>query len=906
MLSSSSKNSLTEKDSTALPYPDSETEYISASRRMSKESSYVYNEKGQVVRDVDPEDRMSFEEYQYDSLIKPHQPPLYRRRKFWIWCGIITVIFLAIFIPLLILVIIPAIAQSVLNGSTMTLVQLNMTSPSETNMDVSMNVELGGIPSIFNAKLDFTEEIQVSWNNRLIGAMTLQQVEVTKGKGSIQQVTTFAIKDGAAFADFAKSMVADETFVWTLKSKADLHALGRNIKDLKVEKDLKMQGKSPATYMVTTRRSSMCLSNFAGLRIQKFDMPSAAPDGSGALLSVTAVIANPSPIGMPLGTLTLDLSYEGTNLGRVVAKGVQLVGGQDMVLQLEGVLLKQVNQADLDRLSIVISNYVANKVTPTTAKAVSVLPDGVTPITWLTTALTSTPMTIPLVAPEPLKVIQSLSIKDMGLSMRPEAPWAPTAFSNAVQADFKLPFAIPVNITTLSNTVMTLSFKGTPLADLTAAVWNQTASDMVNNKIVFTLPPSPLNIKDNAHEAFQNFLVDVVQNTNTGFDVKGSADAIASTPMGIVQLKVPFETSVALTGIGFATAKPAITNVTVIGGNTDHVLLSTNVGIDNPSIFSVDVGPVALRLKGTVRGLTDMVGDVMIPNLKFGPGLTNLQSQIVFKPKDEKFRDAFFSEYMASNRYAVEITGDDQSSTIESLRPAMASLKLVTDAPGLEPKTALIAGANGEPSLGAVLGNRQIGLTVQVLNPLKVDFALNGIVSNVFWKDNFFGQIIAAQPFTVPVGQTVPSPQLILQAPTGFSFGWFMATTFLPQNLGVMNGAIVPVDMVGNFSVSVGGPAGTGYPSGLEYKQDGVQAFLKLSLSFTGMRKRRLNLEGYEGDLDEESELQILAQAGPEPTVGPEPSVQEAEAYIEWLKRRLIAEYPEEAKQYAAEHGLSF
>ncbi|KAG0254090.1 hypothetical protein DFQ27_007031 [Actinomortierella ambigua] len=879
-MSSSSRNSLTEKDQTALPYPESETEYLSVSRRMSKESSYVFNEKGQVVKDADPEDRVSFEEYQYDSLVKPHQPPLYRRRKFWIWCGVITVVFLAIFIPLLIFVIIPAIAQSVLNGSTMTLVQLNMTSPSETNMDVSMNVQVGGIPSIFNAKLDFTEEILISWNNRLIGAMTLQQVEVTKGKGSIQQVTAFSIKDGAAFADFTKSMVADETFTWTLKSKANLHTLGRDIKDLNVEKDLKMQG-----------------SNFAGLRIQKFDMPSAAPDGSGALLSVTAVIANPSPIGMPLGTLTLDLSYEGTALGRVVAKGVQLVGGQDMVLQLDGVLLKQVNQADLDRLSVMISNYVANKVTLTTAKTVSVLPDGVTPISWLTTALTSSPMVIPLVSPEPLKVIQSLAIKDMGLSMRPEAPWAPTAFSNAVQADFKLPFAIPVTITALSNTIMTLSFKGKALADLTTAVWNQTVSDMANNKIVFTLPPSPLNIKDDAHESFQNFLVDVVQNTDTGFDVKGSADAIATTPMGIVQLKVPFETAVALKGIGFATAKPAISNVTVVGGNTDHVLLDTSVGINNPSIFTVDVGPVKLRLQGTVRGLTDMVGDVLVPNLKFGPGLTALQSQIMFKPQDEKFRDAFFSEYMASNRYAVEITGDDQSSTIESLKPAMAALKLVTDAPGLEPKVNLIAGANGTPTLGSVLGNRQIGLTVQAVNPLKADFALNGIVSNVFWKGHFFGQIISGQPFTVGAGQTVTSPNLIMQAPTGFQFGWFMTSTFLPQNLGVLNGAIVPVDMVGNFSVSVGGPAGAGYASGLEYKQDNLQAFMKLDISFTGMRRRRLTLDGDEEENVDVEERRILAQAGPEP------STHDAEAYIQWLKRRLIAEYPEEAKLYAAEHG---
>lgn len=56
---------------------------------------------------------------------------------------------------------------------------------------------------------------------------------------------------------------------------------------------------------------------------------------------------------------------------------------------------------------------------------------------------------------------------------------------------FKLPFNISFNITELANATMTLIYKGTHLADLTAAVWNQTQSDMANNKIVFTLPPRP-------------------------------------------------------------------------------------------------------------------------------------------------------------------------------------------------------------------------------------------------------------------------------------------------------------------------------------------------------------------------------------------------------------------------------
>ncbi|KAK3829866.1 MAG: hypothetical protein JOS17DRAFT_747849 [Linnemannia elongata] len=840
----SSSNLVNEKGQD-LPYPDADTEYNSVSEKE--------RETG---------DNESFREYEYDSAHKPHQPPFYRRKKVIWTCVLGTIIFLAIFIPLLIFVIIPKIAQAMLNSSSMSILQLNMTNPGETSLTVSVSAEVGGIPKIFSADMEFTEKVLVSWNGQAIGSMSLDPVHVSGGKGNILQSTAFAIVNKDAFAAFAKDMLAADGFEWTLTSTATLKALGQTIKDLEVNKVLKMNG----------------LSNFSNLKILKFDLPADAPEG--AKISIKAAIANPSPIGMSLGTITLDMSFETAYLGRVVAKDVTLIGGQPMILNLEGTLLKQTEQVHLDELSLLMSNYLGGIVTPAKAKGVSVLPDGVNAVSWLTSAVTAMTMTVPLVSPEPLNVIQGLNIVDMGLTVRPDAPWNPIAVSNAVSAVFKLPFNISINITQLANATMTLIYKGTPLADLTTAVWNQTTSDMANNKIVFTMPPSPLNVNANAHEAFQAFLIEVVQNTDSGFEIKGSADSVATTPLGIVRLKVPFTSAVALKGIGFASVSPTISNVTVIGGNADYVTLSANVGISNPSIFSVDAGPVSLTISGTAGGMTGVMGDVILPNLKFAPGQTTLNAQVRFHPSDPAFRDVFFSEFVAGKIFDCTITGTAQSTDIVSMAPVLAALSMKTKVPGIVPAPRLIVSGNGAPSIGTVIGNRQIPLTVSVLNPLLTTLSINDIKAQVFWEGNFFGAIDAAVPFSIPLGATATSPPLVVQAPSGFQFGLFMISTFLPKNMGVLSGAIVNVDMTSNIGVTVGAAAGVaGYSAAISYNQTAVPAFLKLDLGFAQKRS-----------FESTSALSTRA----------EPLVEDGPEYLKWLQEALFAAYPEEAKAYVA------
>ncbi|KAF9299752.1 hypothetical protein BGZ74_008681 [Mortierella antarctica] len=768
-----------------LPYDEDEAEY----------QDYTQSRSGAPHENDLPDEHESFHEY--ESRHKPHQTPFYRRRRF----------------------IIPVIAQLMMNNAEMKVVQLNMTDPGETSMTVSVLASVGGIPKLFSASMEFTEAVVVSWNGIEIGSMTLGTVHVSKGKGDILQTTTFKILNTQAFGDFAKVMLSADGFAWTMHSKATVSTLGQNIKNLKIDKRLDMNG----------------LNNFANLQILGFNLPSDAPDGNGALVSIQASIDNPSPIGMTLGTITLDMYFQTAYLGRVVAKNVTLVGGQPMALNLEGILLKQNDPIHAQELSLLISNYLANIPTLATGKGVSVFPDGVHAVSWLTNAITSTSLTVPLKAVQPLDVIKNIAINDMNLVMSQAQPWAPMVNSNSISADFNIPFNISINITELGNTTFKMVWQGKPFVELSTAVWNTTASNMPMNKVVFSVPPSPMNIND--HGAFTDFLSAVTLQDSAALEVTGSAQGVAITSLGTVRLTVPLKTTLTLKGINFAEAHPAVTDIKVVGGTTSAAQINGNVHLMNPSIFSVTLGPIALQVKSVVNGTEGYVGVAAIDNLILKPGENIAPATIIFKPLDKDFGNAFLGAFVAGTSFVSNVYGDEITSPI----PTLKTLTMSTTIPGMVPKPRIITGGNGLPTLGAILGSRIIPLTVTAMNPLDTTLWIQQITSSIFWEGNYFGGIDKVQAvFEAKPNITTTSPQLNLQCPQGYQFALFLVTQFIPKNLQVLTGGIVMVDMDAILDVSVGGPAGVGYPGSIHYVQDKIPAMLKIEYTFAGMFKRSM------------------------------------------------------------------
>lgn len=119
--------------------------------------------------------------------------------------------------------------------------------------------------------------------------------------------------------------MGDESFTWTLQSKVEIRAMGRTIKDLTLNKDIKLLG----------------MNGFPQVEILKFDLPSDAPNGQGINLAIDTAMHNPSPIGVELGTVVLDISYQDVRLGQVRAAGASLKGMSLSILNLTGIMEPQ-------------------------------------------------------------------------------------------------------------------------------------------------------------------------------------------------------------------------------------------------------------------------------------------------------------------------------------------------------------------------------------------------------------------------------------------------------------------------------------------------------------------------------------------------------------------------------------
>jgi len=123
-------------------------------------------------------------------------------------------------------------------------------------------------------------------------------------------------------------------FTWVLKSKITLKALGRTVNNLDLNKALVVKG----------------MGGFPDVKILKFDLPSDAAPGQGINLVIDTQMNNPSPIGVTLGTLVLDIAFNGTQLGQVKATGASITGGAPSILNLTGTMVPQTTPEGLATL----------------------------------------------------------------------------------------------------------------------------------------------------------------------------------------------------------------------------------------------------------------------------------------------------------------------------------------------------------------------------------------------------------------------------------------------------------------------------------------------------------------------------------------------------------------------------
>ncbi|KAG0045457.1 hypothetical protein BGZ83_009341 [Gryganskiella cystojenkinii] len=685
------------------------------------------------IRDDDEEHHPDeFEEY--DDVKQAAPPKFYRRRKFWMFCIPNLIIATIVAVLLGLYVIMPKIAQDLMNKSTIEFSQIDITNPSATNMDIIMVGEMKNTGP-FAAEISFPGEVTVSWNGTVLGTTQIPgSSKASGGHGNLNLASSFTVTNTAGFTEFSSYMLNSDSFIWHLEGKLNVHALGRTVKNLDLKKDIKISA----------------FNGLNGIKIDKFSLPGDDPNGKGIIIQIDTTVNNPSSIQMYMGSLTLAISYKDVLMGYVTSTNLTMVRGLQ-TMSLTGVLIPQNTTEGLAVTSEMMSRYIGNVLTNTTATGVEVKPDGVNSVAWLSDAVKSLKLTVPLQSAVPLQLIKALNLGALGLVFTPPTAYEPVTTSTGVLANYSLPdgFNFKIAFQQVSNS-FALTRGGVTIANLNSS-YNPSTSDMAAGTLTFNLLATPLLVPDASHQSFQEFNRDLTIGADLPFNVIGQASVYANTSIGVVNLvNIPFNASTELSGLqSLANPAPTITSLQVVSGTTTGLTMNISVVIVNPSSISLSAGDVILAL--VYKGVN--LGTVTMPNLSIVPGANTIATSSTIDPAQSPEGLELLNLYTSGAGATVNIAGTPTSTTVDSLNLAFGALNIQTQMPGLQSK--LLAGAS-LLVLDTTLVNGLAQTVVTVNNPFVPAMTILSIDCKITYNGVAVGSVVSvfATPPVIPgVGQ---------------------------------------------------------------------------------------------------------------------------------------------------------
>ncbi|KAK4511701.1 uncharacterized protein ATC70_007244 [Mucor velutinosus] len=701
-----------------------------------------------------------FEEYS-EKPAAPVKKPFYKNKKYWIICSIITVILVVVVVLLILFVAFPKIAQSTLNHSEIEVntAQISFQPPADSNLqpvagaDPNSTFYMHMVTDLkktgpFSADIQFDDNIEVIYNNTVLGTITLPDTHIGGGHGSIDTVTPFMITNVAAFSEFSRYMLAAEKFTWTLNGKAKITALTRTA-EVTLNKDITLEG----------------MNGFPQVRINSFQLPGDAMNG-GILIELGTVLTSPSPIGVQLGHIEMNIGYDGIDLGLVHADNVTLQKGDNNIL-LSGIMKSQANDpAAQAKVSTLFSNYIAGKVSNTTAVGVSAAPDGKNPITWLSEGLKSVTLNVALAADKPLKIMNSVSMGYLDLNFNKDAPYTPSVKAPVVTAGFTIPFGFDLNITEVTQNI-TLGLNKTTGFESFAVMnvpYVPSTSDQKSGKLQFAIDNTNLAGIAGKESVYNEYTYALTASNNYTFLVAGNATTKVNTTIGPLVLSgINFELPTELHGLQFLNSTATVINsLDVTGGQSDHLELGINVTMENPSDFSIATGDVTFAMLADDTNL----GTVTLSNLTLNRGVNTLLAAAKFDPKSSDVGQNLLSTFVMGQDNGVQIGGTNDSTPIASLIGALSQVSLASTLPGL--KVALIQGSalTVRPT---TLSDGVVGVKVSIANPFSAGMSITKVVSAVTYNGMPVGNIdqdISSNPIVIPGKATVQSGELDMKMNT--------------------------------------------------------------------------------------------------------------------------------------------
>ncbi|UZJ54482.1 hypothetical protein CBS101457_003802 [Exobasidium rhododendri] len=603
-------------------------------------------------------------------------------KKVSFWCLYVLLPIGVIFTVILLVPVMAAIANHALHTAKFDIQSSNITGAGNSSFALALRAKVSDT-GVFPASLEFHKPIDVYWtdpqlkNKTHLGHFAMARLSASGGNAKVNELTNFNIDDQAAFTLFAKKLVSTSNFTWHIQC-SDVRVKAFNFlpvyKPLQLEKDIVISG----------------LNNLPNITLIDVQLPGDDPNG-GIQVSATAMIVNPSPFGMEIGTLCMGLYYDDVFLGPMKATGVNLTEGSNILL-LNGRILPHYNNATaLDRLGVLFTNYINSVPSTVSIKGINATRTNGDVVGWLSQGISSLTSSIAFVPPQQINPIKGIVIQDISLAFHKDRPWSPTISSKHLLGTIALPFGFSIDITQLA-TQLSIEYEGATVSSVTgsyaAATTNVTAqsSQGTYGTIALTLPASPMtlpNTTDSAKTELANFEKALVNSKGpVKFVAQGSAKALTNTPIGKLVLDgIKFNVTSGLIGLnGLQTYATVINAVDVTGGTRHGITLAVNLTMVNPSNLKLSVGDVTFHL--IVGGA--VLGTATLYNTTIRPGRNDFAASVLFDPNSHPSIGApMLSDFISGKDTEVTIGGFAGSSSIPSLAPSLETLRLSSTLPSL-------------------------------------------------------------------------------------------------------------------------------------------------------------------------------------------------------------------------------
>ncbi|KAK7064212.1 hypothetical protein R3P38DRAFT_3165227 [Favolaschia claudopus] len=550
------------------------------------------------------------------------------------------------------------IVQKIVGGSLLNLDTVLISDAKQTSFTSKLN---GAITNAgpFDASIKFGDRgLTVNWAGKPLGHITMEPLKVAADTGATLDTTsTFAVADVDHLTAFTKTLLTEENFEWQITGdNLTVSALGIDVSGISV------------AYKVT-------LKGFNGLKggvvIKSFDLPSNDPAG-GIHLTIDSTVTNPSQVGIQLSSLGFQAFAEnGIMIAPVSATSVSLAPGSTSSLALVGRLVPQSSPEGLATVSAVFNNFVHGKDSNVLVNGASA---GSSDVTWLNEGIKALSIATVLPNQGPLRVIKSIDLNELKLLFTQNTAYNPATSSSDTAAAFTLPFAFPLDITALEQTI-TVGFKGESIAQL--ALPKAGAKTDVSARIIhLTFDSVPFAVLSGKQSNFDDFVAATTVGKTETLHLSGSANADAKTAVGLLSLTdIAFSVDSDIAGLqGLNTRPVTVANLDVNHGFPDHLLIKVDSALFNPSNLTIGTGDVSFNL-----GFQDQtIGTADISNLVIKPGNASYPINVNYAPQGSAAAagQKLLENFLQGVDSDTAIAGTTGSTPINSLKTALSQILL--------------------------------------------------------------------------------------------------------------------------------------------------------------------------------------------------------------------------------------